>query len=200
MAFAGTLVYIGYVVGCMEKGGDDLSLRKFVNLVTNDDESSNSADVTKSKHNKGSLRAFATSADNDVAASWDTRLKLGKNNNNNNDDDAYKKQQQSSKSEDDKKEELKHQLLDTLAAVVEEKSAQQVMKTSAPAFAKGPVIHKDKGKVTTINLIGERHSGTNWITDHLVDCVSIFHQFVMYYTLLGDTSRFTHNIRYPSLF
>ena len=88
VAFAGTLVYIGYVVGCMEKGGDDLPLRKFVNLVTNDDESSNSADVTKSKHNKGSLRAFATSADNDVAASWDTRLKLGKNNNNDNNDES----------------------------------------------------------------------------------------------------------------
>ena len=36
-----------------------------------------------------------------------------------------------------------------------------------------PVINKDKGPVTTINLIGERHSGTNWITDHLVDCVSL---------------------------
>ena len=40
-----------------------------------------------------------------------------------------------------------------------------------PKFAKGPVINsRDKGKASTINLIGERHSGTNWITDHLVDC------------------------------
>ena len=168
MAFAGTLVYIGYLVGCMEKRGDDLPLRKFVNLVTNDDDSGsgNSADVTKAKHSKGSLRAFATSADNDVAASWDTRLKLGKNNNN-----GANKQQQSSKSEEGAKEELKHQLVDTLAAIVEEKSAQHIIKS---AVAKGPVIHEDKGKVTTINLIGERHSGTNWITDHLVDCVSIY--------------------------
>lgn len=37
----------------------------------------------------------------------------------------------------------------------------------------GLVIHKHKkGPATSINLIGERHSGTNWITNHLVDCVS----------------------------
>ena len=30
-----------------------------------------------------------------------------------------------------------------------------------------------KARVTSINLIGERHSGTNWITDHLIDCVSM---------------------------
>ena len=40
-----------------------------------------------------------------------------------------------------------------------------------PKFAKGPVINsRDNRKASTINLIGERHSGTNWITDHLVDC------------------------------
>jgi hypothetical protein len=33
-----------------------------------------------------------------------------------------------------------------------------------PKFANGPVINKRNGKVSTINLIGERHSGTNWIT------------------------------------
>ena len=38
---------------------------------------------------------------------------------------------------------------------------------------KGPVIHKQMGPATSINLIGERHSGTNWITDHLVACVSL---------------------------
>ena len=26
------------------------------------------------------------------------------------------------------------------------------------------------GKVESIRLLGERHSGTNWITDHLTDC------------------------------
>ena len=26
------------------------------------------------------------------------------------------------------------------------------------------------GKVRSIRLLGERHSGTNWITDHLVEC------------------------------
>jgi hypothetical protein len=39
-------------------------------------------------------------------------------------------------------------------------------------YAKGPVIYNDKGPATSINLIGERNSGTNWITDHLVACVS----------------------------
>ena len=39
-------------------------------------------------------------------------------------------------------------------------------------YAKGPVIYNNKGPVASINLIGERHSGTNWITDHLVDCFS----------------------------
>ena len=38
--------------------------------------------------------------------------------------------------------------------------------------AKGPFVTNigDTTKVSTINLIGERHSGTNWITDHLRDC------------------------------
>jgi len=34
----------------------------------------------------------------------------------------------------------------------------------------GPLVHKRDKSVTSIALIGERHSGTNWITDHLVDC------------------------------
>ena len=51
---------------------------------------------------------------------------------------------------------------------------QDVVKTkdSPVVYAKGPVINEHKGPVTSINLIGERHSGTNWITDHLKDCVS----------------------------
>lgn len=39
----------------------------------------------------------------------------------------------------------------------------------SPKFANSPVINH-REKATTINLIGERHSGTNWITDHLIDC------------------------------
>ena len=39
-----------------------------------------------------------------------------------------------------------------------------------PNFANGPVINNIGEKASTINLIGERHSGTNWITDHLIDC------------------------------
>lgn len=42
--------------------------------------------------------------------------------------------------------------------------------SNKPSYAKGPVINNNKGKGTSIILIGERHSGTNWITDHLVDC------------------------------
>lgn len=53
------------------------------------------------------------------------------------------------------------------AVVVQSKP---VVKHESPKFAKGPVINQRGGKASTINLIGERHSGTNWITDHLVDC------------------------------
>ena len=42
--------------------------------------------------------------------------------------------------------------------------------SSFPKFVNGPVINHRQGKASTINLIGERHSGTNWITNHLVDC------------------------------
>jgi hypothetical protein len=31
-------------------------------------------------------------------------------------------------------------------------------------------LSEDTSVVTTISLIGERHSGTNWITDHLAEC------------------------------
>ena len=41
------------------------------------------------------------------------------------------------------------------------------------AYANGPVIYNDDRRATTINLLGERHSGTNWIADHLKECVSI---------------------------
>jgi ABC-type microcin C transport system permease subunit YejE len=33
-----------------------------------------------------------------------------------------------------------------------------------------PVILKNVGETYGIHLIGERHSGTNWITDHLKAC------------------------------
>jgi hypothetical protein len=42
------------------------------------------------------------------------------------------------------------------------------------AYAKGPVIYNDDRPTTSINLLGERHSGTNWISDHLKECVSLF--------------------------
>ena len=45
-----------------------------------------------------------------------------------------------------------------------------VEKKVPQSYANGPVINAHDGPVSTINLIGERHSGTNWITDHLEDC------------------------------
>ena len=41
------------------------------------------------------------------------------------------------------------------------------------SFVRGPTINSSvdtTSKALTIHLIGERHSGTNWITDHLMDC------------------------------
>ena len=42
--------------------------------------------------------------------------------------------------------------------------------TSSHKFENGAVINHRGGKASTINLIGERHSGTKWITNHLIDC------------------------------
>ena len=62
-------------------------------------------------------------------------------------------------------------LVEKIAAAEDNKA------TTNQQYTIGPVINKDKGQVTTINLIGERHSGTNWITDHLLDCVSLVWRF-----------------------
>lgn len=123
LAFAGTLVYIGYIAGGM-KNGSEIPLE---NPTVSSDRSKGSSDDSRS----AMLRA--TSSDAAAASSWD----------------RVSEQKQAS---------ADHKISD---------------KEPAPvfAYAKGPVIHKDKkGPATSINLLGERHSGTNWITDHLVDC------------------------------
>jgi len=47
------------------------------------------------------------------------------------------------------------------------------------AYANGPVVYNDNRRTTSINLLGERHSGTNWITDHLQECVSFVHSGIL---------------------
>eukprot|EP00571_Detonula_confervacea_P000033 CAMPEP_0172323734 /NCGR_PEP_ID=MMETSP1058-20130122/49452_1 /TAXON_ID=83371 /ORGANISM="Detonula confervacea, Strain CCMP 353" /LENGTH=413 /DNA_ID=CAMNT_0013039813 /DNA_START=194 /DNA_END=1435 /DNA_ORIENTATION=- len=123
LAFAGTLAYIGYIFGGMEKSGE-IPLRRF---VSRDNGSSDD-------------RAMLRATSSDAVASWDriSEQRNGKKAN----------EEEESSSLDEK--------------IVEKKPVV--------AYAKGPVIHKNMGPVTSINLLGERHSGTNWITDHLVDC------------------------------
>ena len=64
------------------------------------------------------------------------------------------------------------------------------------AYAKGPVIYNDDRRTTSINLLGERHSGTNWITDHLKECVSLL--FVCESDLRSDFISLTR-MPFPSL-
>ena len=42
----------------------------------------------------------------------------------------------------------------------------------ADSFIRRRLQDDDTSTVTSISLIGERHSGTNWITDHLTECFS----------------------------
>lgn len=57
-----------------------------------------------------------------------------------------------------------HQLIKSFSAI--ENNPSKLV------YSKGPVIYNDNRATTSINLLGERHSGTNWISDHLDDCVS----------------------------
>ena len=62
----------------------------------------------------------------------------------------------------------------TSANYVELEESSVGSTTEPVTYTHGPVINNHKGPATSINLIGERHSGTNWITDHLADCVSSY--------------------------
>jgi len=126
IAFAGTLVYIGYIFGCMEKGSE-VPLKEFVSFG----DGSGSDDRAR-----GSLRAATAGA----PGAWISE---------------EKNVMETNEEEEKSMPPLAHKA--------------KVGKSTA-AYTKGPVVHKHMGPVTSINLLGERHSGTNWITDHLVDC------------------------------
>ena len=127
LAFAGTLLYIGFLIGNIDnddRSNNVPSVRKFSDVSNSNNNNGGAGGRIKYTDLEG--RQQAASVDNMVASKWDNIIKLGHN------DNKAKK-----------------------------------------ATDMGHIINKDnKGKVTTINLIGERHSGTNWITDHLTDCVS----------------------------
>jgi hypothetical protein len=59
---------------------------------------------------------------------------------------------------------------DDKSGMVDSDNKKNNTNPQAVGYTAGPVIYPHKGKATSINLIGERHSGTNWITDHLVEC------------------------------
>jgi len=139
LAFAGTLVYIGYLIGSIDNnkgGGVKLwgSTSRELNIDL-DSPSVYSNDVSKFDGKSSQLR--------------------------------QRKQQTSVNVTKDRMADLA-----VTQYLVEKIAAAEDSKATTKQYI-GPVINKDKGQVTTINLIGERHSGTNWITDHLVDCVSL---------------------------
>ncbi|KAL7529313.1 hypothetical protein ACHAXR_002894 [Thalassiosira sp. AJA248-18] len=127
LAFAGTLVYIGYLFGCVDNGGSEI-----VNSALS---------INHGKQRQ--LRATSI----DASASWDSISVMESQNKN------------ADKTRAEGNDERQH--------------ASPNVKTEDspnPTYAKGPVIDYNKGPITSINLIGERHSGTNWITAHLEEC------------------------------
>ena len=112
-------------------------------------------------NNKGSLRAAASisSFDVDISAStWTKRM-------NNQNDDGTMISAGKAFSGDDEPVLSKHE--------VKPKSITKEGDTDKSPASMKMMLPSPKAHVTSINLIGERHSGTNWITDHLIDCVSI---------------------------
>lgn len=126
LAFAGALVYVGYLFGSTESSG----------------EAAFSNDVSSSDERRTSLRVATASA------SWDRILDSEKS-----EDSAEDEEKETEENSQDEKD---------VPAVVDE--------IPSTNYAGGPVIYDHDGPATTISLIGERHSGTNWITDHLEDC------------------------------
>mmetsp|Transcript_13618 Transcript_13618/g.29444 ORF Transcript_13618/g.29444 Transcript_13618/m.29444 type:complete len:414 (+) Transcript_13618:190-1431(+) len=125
ISFASTLVYIGYLFGSMNSGGQIVTTAFSLSRGNGDN-----GDNGGGNYNGGRLRA--TSNDDAVAMS--------------------------------------HRDLTTNNNAEKNKNNNMEGGSSKPSYARGPVIDNNKGKGTSISLIGERHSGTNWITDHLVDC------------------------------
>ena len=146
IAFAGTLVYIGYLIGSIDtnKGG---GVKLWVTSTSREldidiDSPVYSNDVSKFDGKSPSQLRQRKQQTTSANVTKDRMTDLA----------------------------VTQYLVEKIAATEEDNKA-------ATKQYIGPVINKDKGQVTTINLIGERHSGTNWITDHLVDCVSLVWRF-----------------------
>lgn len=145
LAFAGTLVYIGYLIGSIDTnkgGGVKLwgSTSRELNIDL-DSPTIYSNDVSKFDGKSSQLRQRKQQTSANVTKDGITDLAVTQ------------------------------YLVEKIAATAKDNKA------ATKQYTVGPVINKDKGQVTTINLIGERHSGTNWITDHLLDCVSLVWRF-----------------------
>ena len=140
LAFAGTLVYIGYLIGSIDTNKRSANYKLWGSTsreldIDLDSPTIYSNDVSKFDGKSSQLR--------------------------------QRKQQTSANVTKDRMTDLA-----VTQYLVEKIAAAEDNKANTKQQINGPIINKDKGQVTTINLIGERHSGTNWITDHLVDCVS----------------------------
>ena len=150
LAFACTLVYIGYLIGSIDTnkgGGVKLWGSTSRELVDLDSPTIYSNDVSKLDSKSSQLRQRKQPTWANVTKDRMTDLAVT-------------------------------QYLVEKIAAAEDNNAVPTTEQQI-----GTVINTDKGQVTTINLIGERHSGTNWITDHLVDCVSLVWRF-RYFVLL----------------
>ena len=118
------------------------------------------------RNNKGSLRAASTSSVTDISASsWTKRM-------NDQNDDAAMMSGGKVPSGDDEPVSTTHEEVEP-GSITTDKNATASMKKNE--MLQQPKISSSvaNARVTSINLIGERHSGTNWITDHLIDCVSM---------------------------
>mmetsp|Transcript_30499 Transcript_30499/g.64256 ORF Transcript_30499/g.64256 Transcript_30499/m.64256 type:complete len:426 (+) Transcript_30499:224-1501(+) len=132
VAFAGALLYIGYLFGSMENSNDATF-------------SNEGADERRTS----SLRAATASS------SWDRIWEESKSEN-------------SGDEIEPDNEGIVHEQKDVPLDIMD--TADVVIEEPGTSYASGPVIYEQEGPVSTISLIGERHSGTNWITDHLEDC------------------------------
>lgn len=155
VAFAGALLYIGYLFGSMENSNDATF-------------SNEGADERRTS----SLRAATASS------SWD---RIWEESESENSGDEIKQDNEGIVHE---QKDVPLDIIDTADVVIEEPGT---------SYASGPVIYDQEGPVSTISLIGERHSGTNWITDHLEDCFGdqikvSFLQKVMHEHLKGNTA------------
>jgi len=166
IAFAGTLVYIGYLIGSIDNTNGGVKLWGSTSRELNidlDSPSVYSNDVSKFDGKSSTQLRQRKQQTTSANVTIDRMTDLA----------------------------VTQYLVEKIAAAAEDNKA-----TTKQYI--GPVINKDKGQVTTINLIGERHSGTNWITDHLVDCVSFVCGFggIMLLQNIDFIPQFSHLISF----